>query len=503
MKTLFYNGNIISLSDIHCEAVLIDEDKIIGMGKYSDLYNKDCDLYNLQGKTLIPSFLDAHSHLSSYANSFLQVSLEKIDNLLEMKNKILAFIKENNMKSDDWVIANSFEPSDFSIADKIDRFVLDSISKSNPIVIQNKNGHNGIFNSKAIDLLKIKTDTGILEEDEYMRYIEKVPMGNFDLLIKSYEVAQKQYLKHGITTIQEGIVVKPMLPIYKYLIKNNKIFIDTVIYPNLECFNELKNLYPQAINNYYNHVKIGGIKIILDGSPQSKTAWMLTNYKDSNECGYGVLSDADVCKAIEVAINENVQLIAHCNGDAAIKQFLDNLERYDLKLVKKIKPVIIHAQLLNLEQLSQVKRLGAIPSFFIAHVFHFGDIHIQNFGIERASLISPANSTLKNDIVFTFHQDTPVIEPNIIETLWCATNRLTKNNILLGSNEKIDVLSALKAQTINVAIQYGEENLKGNIDIGKKANFVILDKNILNIDTADLNNLKIVATVHNGKVLNN
>ena len=241
--------------------------------------------------------------------------------------------------------------------------------------------------------------------------------------------------------------------------------------------------------------------LFLDGSPQARTAWMLTPYLgEDTYYGYGTMKYEDVYNAIKEATKNNVQILAHCNGDAAAQQFIDAIKKvqedgYD---VKSLRPVMIHSQLLRIEQLEDVKKLGIIPSFFVAHVYHWGDVHINNFGFERASKISPTASALENGITFTFHQDSPVIEPNMMETIHCAVNRKTKSGVLLGENERISVIEALKAVTINAAYQYFEEDKKGSIKVGKNADFVILDKNPLEVPIEHLKDIKILETIKDG-----
>ena len=161
--------------------------------------------------------------------------------------------------------------------------------------------------------------------------------------------------------------------------------------------------------------------------------------------------------------------------------------------------VIIHAQLLRKDQLERVKRLEMIPSFFVAHVFRWGDIHIQNLGLERAKGISPAGSALKEGITFTFHQDSPVIEPDMFETVWCAVRRKTKNGAVLGEKERIGVYDAIKAVTANAAYQYFEEGKKGIIAPGAFEDFIIADRNPLSLtDNDELKNIKILSTIKRG-----
>ncbi len=213
----------------------------------------------------------------------------------------------------------------------------------------------------------------------------------------------------------------------------------------------------QCIKEYKNHFKVGGFKTFLDGSPQARTAFMRTDYlgEEKGYKAYPAMSGEELEGLIEIALKEDMQLLAHCNGDAAVAQYLEQykIAKDKLNSTNDIRPVIIHAQLIGVDQLPEVKKLGMIPSFFIAHVYHWGDIHVNNFGFDRASQISPAKSALDEGIKFTFHQDAPVIEPNMIETMWIAVNRKMKDGTVLGENQKIPALAALEAVTKNGAYQ--------------------------------------------------
>ena len=163
-----------------------------------------------------------------------------------------------------------------------------------------------------------------------------------------------------------------------------------------------------------------------------------------------------------------------------------------------LRPVLIHAQLLGTDQLPAVKRLGVTPSFFVAHVYHWGDTHLENFGRARASAISPARSAEKLGIRFTFHQDTPVIPPDMLETVWCAVNRRTKAGVLLGEEERVDTLTALRAVTANAAWQYGEEGEKGTLAPGKRADLTVLDRNPLQTPPEALRDIRVLETYTDG-----
>ena len=159
---------------------------------------------------------------------------------------------------------------------------------------------------------------------------------------------------------------------------------------------------------------------------------------------------------------------------------------------------MIHAQLVQKEQLERMKPLPMIPSFFAAHVWHWGDVHIENFGVQRASLISPLRDALQLGLVFTLHTDTPVIAPNLMESVWCAAVRRTKNGVLLGEKERIDVYEALRAITQYAAWQYHEEDQKGTLEAGKLADFAVLDQNPLEIPVEEIRNIQVLETWKEG-----
>lgn len=173
-------------------------------------------------------------------------------------------------------------------------------------------------------------------------------------------------------------------------------------------------------------------------------------------------------------------------------------EEKEYPVLKTLRPVMIHAQLLGADQIPEAASLGILASFFVAHVYHWGDVHIRNFGFDRASKISPAASALRAGFPFTFHQDSPVIPPDMLETVWCAVNRRTEEGILLGGEECISPLEALKAVTIHAAYQYHEENEKGSLHAGKTADFVILDRDPLKTAVSELRYIKVLETIKEG-----
>lgn len=520
---LYTNGTIITMvKEQTAEAVLTDQGKIAAVGKMSDMLAicPDAELIDLGGATMMPAFIDAHSHFSSYAASFLQAALEECVSFAEIGREIQDFLQSNRIKPGEWMLAKGYDHNFLEEKAHPSLALLDYYAPENPLVLQHASGHVGVFNTLALEKLGLTPQTpspeggrieqrdgrltGYMEENAFFFYLKQVPMSGMETMLEAYKKAQRSYASHGICTIQEGMTVKEMLPLYRYMLSQNMLYLDVVAYAALTDAKAIFEEFPEAVKKYSGHFKLGGCKLFLDGSPQGRTAWMRTPYlgDDPDYCGYGTMKDEELYSAALAAAREGIQLLAHCNGDAAAQQYLDALERVSREAdVSAIRPVMIHAQLLDRDQLPAVKQLGVIPSFFVAHVCHWGDVHIKNFGLNRASRISPTMSALKNDILFTFHQDSPVIEPDMLESVWCAVNRQTKAGVPLGYGERISVYEALKAVTINAAYQYFEEDTKGSIAPGKNADFVILDKNPLAADPMSLRDIKVLKTIHLGELI--
>lgn len=255
-----------------------------------------------------------------------------------------------------------------------------------------------------------------------------------------------------------------------------------------------------AENQLFKLLFIRSAKIFLDGSPQGKTAFMLQPYEGEKEYrGYPTMKDNEVIGAMEYAASRKIQLLAHCNGDGAAEQFLNCAEKAAERfpIIRNLRFVMIHAQFVTPSQLERAKGLGIIPSFFTAHSYYWGDTHIKNLGFERASRMSPAKSALEMGIPFTFHQDSPVTEPDMLESVKCAVRRVTKSGVKL--DEGIPVFEAIKGVTASAAYQYGEETRKGTLEQGKNEDIVIMDKNPLEEEVSCLDAIKIAATVKSGK----
>lgn len=519
-KTIYFGGDIITLEDnLYVDAILTENGIIKEIDTFNVLKNKHKDAlyFDLKNNTMLPAFIDSHSHLSGLGLTTSFAKLQDAKSFLDIKNILLKFVKENNVKENDFVIGFGYDHNNLEEKAHPDKFLLDSIGIKNPILLTHASGHMGVVNQKGLDIFNINENTkelpgskigrvlgsnepnGYLEENVFISKSVSVYKPTPEDIKKMINKAQNIYASYGITTAQEGLLTPKELGLLQF----GDNIIDKVGYVDIKNFPNLLKEKETYFNKYNNGIKLLGYKAFLDGSPQGKTAYLTKPYENETEYkGYPIYEDKEVTEFFKKALIENVQILVHCNGDGACEQFIRCFKKAkeETKTNNNIRPVMVHAQMLRKDLLPDIKELNIIPSYFIAHTYYWGDVHIKNLG-KRAYSISPLKSSLDLDILYTLHQDSPVIMPNMIETIYCATNRLTKEDICLGKDEIISPLDAIKAVTINAAYQYFEEDIKGSIKIGKQANFVILSNNPLKIDVSKIKDIQVLKTIKQDKVI--
>lgn len=522
MEYLFENGTILTMEDRMptAQALLVRDGRIAAAGPKEAVAaqaSRDAERIDLAGRTLMPAFVDPHSHFFAVANGCLQVSLSGCTSWADIAARIRDYIHQNHVPAGEWVRAQGYDHNALAEGRHPDRQMLDAAAPEHPVILQHQSGHMGVFNTLALKRLGVTEETpcpeggamgreggcltGYMEENAFLLWQRKVPMPDLTALTAACEKAQALYASYGITTVQEGMLPEQLVPIYQALCAADKLYLDVVGYADHGGMQAAERLLPECLGGYSHHFRIGGYKIFLDGSPQGRTAWLRKPYAgETKDRGYGTMTDEQVLAAVRTAVSEGRQLLAHCNGDAAAEQYLRAIAQAQEEGLDTaaIRPVMIHAQLLGVDQLPELRRLGVLPSFFVAHVYHWGDVHVKNLGLDRAAHISPAGSAARLGIPFTFHQDAPVIRPDMLETVWCAVERRMKDGSVLGPEERVDVWTALKAVTANAAYQYFEEDRKGTLAPGKRADLVVLDRDPTKTPGEALRTIRVLETWKDG-----
>jgi len=518
-QTLYFGGSIITCdkNDPAVEAVLIENGKILEVGNKEDLqrFYPMAKLFDLQGKCLLPGFIDGHSHLSGVGAAFRKCDLTGAESFDEILDRITKFRLEKNLVHGEVIISRGYDNNLLREKTHPDRFVLDRLNVDNPILCYHISGHMLACNSAALLRAKVTRDfvspdggfCGRDENGDLSGYFEEKAKVAVQPLISAFSpeefkedilAAMDYYAAFGYTTVQDGSsTTTEKYLVYKELAEQDLLKLDVELYLS---YGTAKELSEKGFQKSIGRLRIGGIKFFLDGSPQAKTAWLSKPYEgERSYAGYPTMSDDEVYEILSFAIDHDLQPIAHCNGDAASEQFLSQWEKAILAKGKgkELRPIMIHAQTVRKDQLVRMKKCGMMASFFIGHCHYWGDTHLKNLG-DRAYSISPAGTALSLNVPFSFHQDSPVTAPNMLHSIHCAVNRKTKNGVALSENEKIDVSDALFAATSGGAYGYFDEHRKGVIRKGALADFVILNENPEKVPAETIQDIQVLETVKEG-----
>ncbi len=540
---IFHNANILTMSfkNGHDEmsianAVAVKDGRIIALtdniSEYPENWvGQNTQISDLNGLTLIPGFVQSHAHFNLIVLKKMTVNLVPppdggVANLTTLKNalstaaqKIPAGYPIMGIGYDDTVMEEKRHPT---------RDDLDAVSTEHPIIIMHISFHIAVMNSKALEMAGIDAETpdpegghiqrepnsnrpnGVLEEAAINVIGKMLPQPSPQQVFKTYDVVVQDLLALGYTTIVEHASDSAMEKGFEAYFASRDVPVDMIAYrrvlPDTEPLaSQMANMTRKDINGF----KLGGIKILLDGSIQGYTGHLSQPYhvtpasKDVSYRGYPHLPPEKFNNMLMQAYADDIPLLVHTNGDAAIDVLLDGLEKANTAYPdNSLRPVSIHAQTMRQDQLDRAKELSLIPSFFVDHVYFWGDRHKDIFlGPERAAKISPVGSAEDRHLIYTIHDDAPVVSADPFRTLWVAVARLTSSGEKLGADEAITRQQALKALTINSAYQHYIETHKGSIEVGKKADMIILDGNPLTVAEAELRHIKVLETVKDGETV--
>lgn len=531
-QALYCNGTILTMDDGApiAEAVLTEGERIIAVGDLSDLLEgrkPSIETIDLQGQTMIPAFIDPHGHFPD--PGFIQ--LFRVDlsapprgdctDMAEALRRLAA--RAARTPEGDWVMGVLFDNTAIAERRMPTRAELDGVSADHPIWVIHASGHNGVANSAALRRQGIK---GVTPDPEGGRFgrdpvsgeltglIEGLtamgPMGDTDFLIdrqrfwQGFDACRDEYLCHGVTFAQNAWATREMLEHFASLPDGQDPGIDLMLLPIGELEPNLSR-GPDVIDwpdtPYFT---IGPRKLFTDGAFQLQTAMLSEHYyKPSNPDAPFGMTYADRTELFAQVVKLHgmgFQIHCHCNGDAGSENFIDAVEAAQRAHPRADhRHTLIHGQVLREDQMQRMAGLGMTVSFFSAHIHFWGDRHYDTFlGPERAARISPAATAERIGLRYTIHNDASVTPTRPLHLANCAVNRRTASGRLLGEAERISVLSALKAQTINAAWQVFQEDNRGSITPGKLADFAILNRNPLDAGVC-LTECAVMQTIRRGK----
>ncbi|AFL80284.1 putative TIM-barrel fold metal-dependent hydrolase [Aequorivita sublithincola DSM 14238] len=536
---LYFNGDIITMnSDTpeYVEAVVEQKGKIVFIGSKKDAEAKypEAEKVDLKGKTLLPGFIDPHSHFGMVSNSMGQVDLNPepvgtVTNIPDIAKRIKAYKTDNNIPDGEWIFGWGYDDGQLKEQRHPTKSEIDAVLPNNPVYLQHTSGHMGVANSMALKKMNVTAETpnpdggniermpnskepnGLVQETAMYPFV-----GNMLQILgkeqsKYFDATQEYYASNGITTAQDGMTDRNTIKFFQSQADAGKLKIDLMA---LGGNNDLKaNLKDSTIHfkTYKNHFKVQGTKIVADGSPQGKTAFFTEPFLTevpgcTHDCrGLPSLTKETLNELFVTAYADDNQLFIHSNGDATIDMVIAAHENACKKLGQSLdkdrRTIVIHSQFVRPDQLEIFKKYNMEPSFFTNHAFFWGDEHVKNLGKERADFLSPMASAIRIGLKPTNHSDATVTPVNPLFTIWSAVNRVSRSGATIGESEKITPYQALQAITTNAAYEFFEEDSKGSLLEGKLADFVILEKNPLKVDAMTIKDIQVLETIKEGKTV--
>lgn len=562
--TIYTGGIVITMDDDApvAEALATRDGLIIAVGsnkKIAKFKGANTRIVSLDQQVLVPGFIDAYSHFSlvslysAFAN-LLPAPEGFVNSIADLQDTLRKYLETSQVVQDYGVVIGvNYDDSQLLEQRDPTRHDLDAVSSEIPIVLIHQYADKGVYNTKALEQVGIsaesttpqggviereldgKTPRGVLKKSAHANALSKLmPIFTAADMAKLYKAGQQVYLANGFTTVQEGKASSDSINSMSSSAEIQPFALDVVAYADIANLKDLAVLRTDLMSGEYRKgFRIGGLALTLDGSSQDKTAWLTQPYfkpPDSykpvkyihnfpsylqHDCrshsspdsqgyvGYAAFSDSEAKRWVDLALANHWQLLVHANGDAAVQQLIDGVSRSLKKYPREgHRTRLIKGQFIRRDQVQEIINLGIHPAFFPMHTFYWGDWHYESVaGPNRAENLSPAGWFLERGYPFSMYSDAPLVPQNSMRILDSAVNRLTRSERVLGNAHQLSPLDALKSMTLWPAYQLFEEHLKGSIEVGKQADFVILDSNPLEVNSSEIKDIRVVKTINDDRVV--
>ena len=535
-SVIYYGGDILTMDGSqpnYAEAVVTQGEKIVFVGRKDAAigkYGSNARLIDLKGNTMLPGFLDPHSHFMSALRMVNQVNVAAppmgtATSIPQIIEKLKSYQEEKHVPEDGWIIGWGYDQDLIEEKRHITKKDLDAAFPKRKVMLIHISMHGAVLNSQALQWAGIDENTqtpaggviarmpgsnepaGLLMEVAYIPVFAKLPQPSESEMLDLTKPAQMMYASNGYTQAIEGFSHAEDLDFLMKAAEQERLFLDILALPGFTEMDKWFGNPRYRFGEYHNHLKLQACKITIDGSPQGKTALVSHPYHgggpagQNNWKGESSLTQEQLDAITKKIFDANIPLHVHANGDGAIDMMIKTIEHAGISAKDDRRTVIVHSQFQRPEHLPKYVELGLTPSYFTLHTFYWGDVHIRNIGKEAAFFISPMKAAKEAGLVMSNHTDFNVTPLNPFWVIWSAMARESRSGKIIGPDQRVDAYTALQALTTGPAYQVFEEDRKGRIREGMLADFVVIKHNPLKQKLSDIRNNEVLATIKEGKVV--
>jgi len=529
MTKAFINGKIYTVNENqpYAEVVIVEGNKIKFVGTTLDatrFISTSTEVINLEGKLMLPGFNDSHLHFTSGGLYLLGINLRPALSKEEFAEMIQSYILKRSFPASAWITGGRWDHELWPDKTLPTKELFDPFTESTPVFVSRIDGHVGLANSKALELAGITKNTpdpdggliehdpetgeptGILKDNAMDIVFKVIPPPSLEENIEAALRALEEARKFGITSVQD-MTQPEEFEAYKQVLENGELTCRIYSIWPIDKYEDIVRT-GVTVGNEDGLLKRGGLKGYADGSLGASTAWFFEPYvQDPSNYGLAIdiVTNGNLEKWATDADRNRLQICTHAIGDRANAFMLDLYE----KIKKTNSPWerrfrIEHAQHLRQEDIKRFKEIGVIASVQPYHCIDDGVWAEKRIGPERIKTTHAYKSLLNNGAVVAFGTDWPVAPLNPLYGIYATVTRQTvdgKNPAGWIHGEKISVQDAIKCYTLYAAFASYEEKIKGSIEVGKLADFVVLSEDILSIDPVKIKDVVVEMTVFNGEVV--
>jgi len=527
--SVYLNGNIYTMDDDnpHATAMAIKGDKLlyVGTDEGAKAYiGSATQVVDLEGQTVIPGLIEGHMHVGNLGQTMLM-----IDAFWKPKDVILQAVKEAAEAAEpgEWIQGRGWMNTvweDDSFPSKED---LDAVAPNNPVSLQRADAHMFWFNSMALDMAGVTKDTPNPQGGEILKTEDGevlgcltdtaasivraiIPSWTDDQLKQAAILAQEQLFSYGFTSVLDAGASVHQLDLYKEQYASGDLKLR--VYPLVMLSSTegpeadyIRTTKPTGML-YDNHLHIAGVKIIGDGSLGARSAAMLEEYSDrAGYTGEYRFTDEEAYQVIKLAYDNGYQTGVHAIGDGTNNQVLDVYERLMKENPREDPRMRLeHFQIVTPDDIDRAIELGVLPAMQFTHATSDWLVAEDRVGSERIKSSYAWRTIIDKGSIIIGGSDAPVELVNPYHGLYAGVTRMDKDCQPEGgwyANEKVTREEALKAFTIWAAYGMFEEDIKGSLEAGKLADFVIIDRDYMTCPETDIKDIQALVTVSGGEVV--